>query len=129
MHRRLVILVLALSLAGLGPVPLSACALSSPHVAECATPASQSHCDHMNMDDGGGTKVTAAQDTSCCSLANAPVSTRGQKAPDRVSLAVSALVVLRASLNLPVLEQHKVVEIEQDISPPPLQPLLCTFLI
>src|SRR5215472_10834737 len=65
--RRSFIFVLALSLVGLGPVPLSACAIFSSKIAECATPQTKSRCDQMNMDESIP-KVAAAPNASCCSV-------------------------------------------------------------
>src|SRR2546422_6954026 len=39
------------SLVGLGTGPLSACALLTSQLAECATPQTQPQCDQMNMDE------------------------------------------------------------------------------
>ena len=129
MVRRAAIFVLIVTLVGLGPVPLSACALSSSKLAECATPATESHCDRMNMNDGSGTKVAALPNGSCCSFSNAPVSTRGQKAPEQVSLPAARILSASVISPLPRVERVRATEIETDTSPPSLQPLLCTFLI
>ena len=129
MVRRAAIFVLAVTLIGLGPVPLSACALSSAKPAECATPATQSHCDGMKMADDGRTKVAALPNSSCCGFSNAPVLTRGQKTPEQAGLYASSIPVMPAIPELPTLEESTVAEIEIDTSPPHLQSLLCTFLI
>ena len=129
MVRRAAIFVLTVTLIGLGPVPLSACALSSSRLTECATPATQSHCDGMKMDEDGATKVAALPNGFCCSFSNAPVSTRGQKSPAPVLLTASPILAVSVTLQVPRAEQDRSTEIEYDIPPPPLQPLLCTFLI
>jgi hypothetical protein len=81
----------------------------------------------MNMDEGI-TKVAAASSSSCCSLSNAPVPTTRQKASD-FSAAVAPIAVLGIAWKLPRTKEQRPAEIEQDFSPPPLQSLLCTFLI
>jgi ABC-type lipoprotein release transport system permease subunit len=58
--RRILSLVIVLGLAGLGPVPLSACALFSAQLAECATPKTQSRCNQMNMDESGAQLLAAS---------------------------------------------------------------------
>src|SRR6266852_9308993 len=83
--RRSLIFSLALSLVGLGPVPLSACALLTSKLAECATPKAQSRCDQMNMGESG-TQLVAALDTSCCFLSRAPIPQLQHKVSD-LSLA------------------------------------------
>jgi hypothetical protein len=114
-------------MAGLGPVPLSACAIFSSKMAECATPQTQSQCDQMNMDEGI-TEVAAAPNGSCCSLTNAPVPATRHKAFE-FSVATGPIVVLDAASKVPHTKHQRPVQIEHTLSPPPLQALLCTFLI
>jgi hypothetical protein len=123
--RRSLIFALALSLIGLGPVPLSACALLSSKLAECATPRTQSHCDQMNMDESG-TQLVAASDTSCCFISKAPIPQLQGKASD---LSLVVLAVLDPTGDTPRIQRLLPVLIVQDISPPTIQSLLCTFLI
>ncbi len=124
--RRSLIFGLALSLAGLGTGSLSACALLTSQLAECATPQTRSQCDQMNMDESG-TQLVAAPDTSCCLVSKAPIPQLQSKAAD-LSLAAPDSVLdpagdtLRIQRLLPVL-------IVQELSPPSVQSLLCTFLI
>src|SRR2546426_12246744 len=89
--RRSLIFGLALSLVGLGTGPLSACALLTSQLAECATPQTQPQCAQMNMDESG-TPLAAAPDTSCCLASKAPIPPLQSKATD-LSLA-AALPVL-----------------------------------
>ena len=124
--RRSLILALALSLVGPGPVPLSACALLSSKMAECATPESQSRCNHMNMDESG-TRLVAASDASCCLISKAPIPQLQYKASD-LSLA-TPVVVIDPTADAPRSQPLLPAEIVQDLSPPPLRSLLCTFLI
>jgi hypothetical protein len=124
--RRSLIFALALSLVGLGPVSLSACALRTSKLAECATPKTQSRCDQMNLDESG-TQVVTASDTSCCSISNAPVPQSQNKASG-LSLA-AAIAVLDPTGDTPNIQRLSPVLIVHDLSPPSLQSLLCTFLI
>lgn len=115
-------------MAGLGLGPLSACAIFSSRMAECATPQTQSQCDQMNMDEGTA-KVAAAPNGSCCSLSNAPVPATLHKAFE-LSVAMPSMVVLGVVSNIPRATELRQAEIERAaVSPPPLQSLLCTFLV
>ena len=124
--RRLLTLALSLSLTGVGPLPLSLCAIFSSKLAECATPKTPSPCDTMNMGDNG-TSLTAPNGP-CCSLDNAPVAAR-QHQFSQPSLTTSAVVMVSSAWMLPRIERTWPTEIERYISPPPLESLLCTFLI
>jgi len=124
--RRALIFGLALSLVGLGPVPLSACALLNLKPAECATPKTQSQCDQMKMDETG-TQLVAASDVSCCLVSRAPIQQSQQKGPG-FSLAVP-IAVSDPTSDTPRIHHLSPVHIVPDPSPPSLQPLLCTFLI
>jgi fermentation-respiration switch protein FrsA (DUF1100 family) len=124
--RRSLIFALALSLVGLGPAPLSACALLSWKLAECATPQTQPQCDQMNMDESG-TQLVAALDTSCCFISKAPIPQLQYKASD-VSVA-APIAVLDPTGDTRRIQRLLPVRIVQDLSPPTLQSLLCTFLI
>jgi len=124
--RRSVIFVLALSLVGLGPVPLSACAVLSSKLAECATPKTQSQCDQMNMDESG-TQFVAAPGTSCCVASKAPIPRLQYRASD-LSLVVP-IAILDPTGDSPRIQRLPSVLVVQDLSPPSVQSLLCTFLI
>jgi hypothetical protein len=124
--RRALIFGLALSLVGLGTGPLSACALLTSQLAECATPQTQPQCDQMNMDESG-TQVVAAPDTSCCLVSKAPIPQLQSKAAD-LSLAAPVPVLDPAGDTLRIQRLPPVFIIE-DLSPPSVQSLLCTFLI
>src|SRR6266571_1324842 len=115
--RRSLIFGLALSPVGLGTGPLSACALLTSQLAECATPQTQPQCDQMNMDESG-TQLVAAPDTSCCLVS---------KAPD-LSPAAPVPVLDPAGDTLRIQRLQPVLIVE-DLSPPSVQSLLCTFLI
>lgn len=124
--KRLLIFVLALSLAGLGSVPLSACALFNSPLTECATPQTQSQCDHMNMEESG-IRLSSASAASCCDLSKAPVpQAKHEKLGVPLALRVAAV---NFSYSIPVVDPVPFVSLAKDISPPPEQSRLCTFLI
>jgi hypothetical protein len=125
--RRSLIFALALSLVGLGPASLSACALLSSKLTECATPKTQSQCDQMHMQECG-TKFAAATDTPCCFTSNAPLLESQYKASD-LSLTASPETVPDPMGDAPRVQQLPPVLLVQDFSPPQLQSLFCTFLI
>lgn len=124
--RRILTAALALSLIGLGPVPLSACALFSSKLAECATPQTDSQCSKMNTEESGP-HFAAAQDQSCC-LAKAPLPLTQYKAS-----ALSVLAGPPAVLDLVTTGRRsrdaRPAPSNRDLSPPRIQSLLCTFLI
>jgi len=124
--RRLLIFGLALSFVGVGAVPLSACALLTWKLAECATPKTESRCDQMNMAESG-IQLVAASDTSCCIVSRAPIPQFQYKASDP-SLA-ARIEVLDPTGDTPRIQQLPPVLNVQDLSPPSVQSLLCTFLI
>jgi hypothetical protein len=124
--RRSLIFALALGLVGVGPVPLSACALLSSKLAECATPKTQFQCAQMNMAERG-TQLVAASDPSCCFISKAPIPQLQYQASD-LSLA-APIAVLDPTGDTPRMQLLPPVLVVQDHSPPALQSLLCIFLI
>lgn len=127
MVRRALIFVLGLSLAGLGQLPLSACAFFSSRLAECATPKTQSRCENMEMQESG-IRLAASPDTSCCFTSNAPLSEQQYKASN-LTLTVSTQTVPDPLDDIPRVRQLPPVLLVQNFSPPAFQSLLCTFLI
>ncbi len=125
--RRLLILGLALGLVGMGPVPLSACALLTSQMAECKTPDTQPACDKMDM-GGNGPQLNAASEASCCFVSKAPVPEAQQKTGD-YSPAISIASLELSDGDLPSSQRTAPVSIAQDFSPPSFSSLLCTFLI
>lgn len=124
MLRTLAIIVI-LSLLGLGPVPLSACALMSAKSAECSAPQTQSLCENM-ASPGENFHFAAPWNASCCRT-QAPVPVSKYDSP--ASAVDIAAARSPASLHSPI---HTAVfpEFEfLDTSPPNLQSVLCTFLI
>jgi len=125
--RRALIFGLALSLVGLVPVPVSACALFSARPAECATPQTESQCDQMNA-DASGPQLAAAPSTSCCVVSRAPLP-ESQTKPTEFSLSPTHAVLPDRTWDLPGSDNEGLPDVARDVSPPSLQPLLCTFLI
>ena len=107
-------------------MPLSACALVSSKMAECATPKTESRCDQMNMGECG-IQLVAASETSCCVISKAPIP-QLQPKESGISLAAPFAVLDRTGDTLRI-QQLPPVLIAQDVSPPSVQSLLCTFLI
>jgi hypothetical protein len=125
--RRLFILVMAVTLAGLGQVPLSASALFSSDRIGCISPKIQFDCDDMNMDTSG-TQLAPAENTSCCFVSGLPAQ--------ELQFVVSASSFASAPTATPVSagDTPRVRIVPQDVprhnfSPPASQSRLCTFLI
>ena|ERR1700693_2261175 len=124
--RRILIFGLALSIVGLGPVPLSACALFTSKLVECATPKTQSQCDQMNMEESG-TQLVAGSDTSCCFISKEPIP-QSQYKESGLALA-TPFTALDPMGDIPRVQRVPSVLTVRDLSPPSLQARLCTFLI
>jgi hypothetical protein len=125
--RRMLIFAIALGLIGLGPVPLSACALFYSQPAECATPQNHSLCERMEMDQSNGPSV-AASSKACCLISEAPLP-EAQYSSGNLSLAATPLIEYQAIREIPRTGNTQLGLLLQDLSPPPLQSVLCTFLI
>jgi len=127
--RRALILGLVACLVGIGPVPLSACALLSSSMAECTTPQTQSQCDRMSMMDldESGNNLVAAPDRSCC-LASAPLPVSQFKSSGPSLETIPLVVSVQMGTAPCVREVHSTIFVQAP-SPPRTQSLLCTFLI
>ena len=124
--RRLLILGLALSVVTAGLVPLSACALFSSKMGECAEVTAQSPCDQM-YPHGAGTQLSRGSDKSCCVASQAPLPElqfKGVEAGPAVTIAL-----LQGTLAVPSARPYRTFLAVENASPPSLQSLLCTFLI
>jgi hypothetical protein len=125
--RRWFILVMAVTLGGLGQVPLSASALFSSNRVGCTSPKIRVHCDKMNM-DAGNSQLAAPEDTSCCFVSGSPA----QELQFVVSTSPSATTPAATSVSAgdsplvwtapPDIPWH-------NFSPPASLSRLCTFLI
>lgn len=125
--RKAIILVIALGMAGVGSAPLTACALFSSPLTECVTPKTESRCGQMEMDETAVSSV-APQDASCCTITQAPLP-EAQSIASGVSLGAVTSLSLGFPGSLSPAQGAPRSEVVPDLSPPPLQSLLCTFLI
>ena len=124
--RRVLILGLALSVIAAGVVPLSACALFSSKMAECAEARAQSPCDQMRPHSSEAQSFKDAN-KSCCVISQAPLPELQFKA-----MAVGPAITIEVSqqiLAVPSATPYNSVLFIANSSPPSSQSLLCTFLI
>ena len=129
MMRRIFSLVVALGLAGLGPLPISACALAHSQQGECAAPQTKTQCERMAMEQAEKPTVTFSNASkSCCVISEAPLP-EAQTGTGSFSAAAAPAVGLDAIIATQPAENAPYRDVKQDLSPPPLQSLLCTFLI
>jgi len=124
--RRAFILGLAVTVIAAGLMPLSACALLTSKMAECADSSVQSPCDQMHPQPSAPQSFKNSS-KSCCVAAQAPLPELQFKAvvagPSlTTSVTPQILAVPGAALYSPLL-------LLADTSPPATQSLLCTFLI
>jgi hypothetical protein len=124
--RRSLIFALALSLAGLGAMPISECAFLTSILAECATPQTQSQCDNMNLNNSDA-PVLKASESSCCILSGAPIPQSQHKTFE--FSAELATVGLDRPIDSPRTQPLPPFSVVQNPSPPSFQSLHCTFLI
>jgi len=125
---RLFILALALSLTGVGQLPVSACAIAHSRASECMTPQTKTDCERMEMDqqEEPSAKVSAGSKT-CCVASEAPAPEAQTWSGSFSAVAVPALVSNIFVATQPFEPSWSRVA-SLDCSPP-LQSVLCTFLI
>ena len=122
------IYALALGLVVAGPNSLPLCALLSPIAGDCTAPETQSQCDKMAMGEHRAPAAVTSRSDSCCAISQAPLpepKTEVSKTTVKLELApafTSATQVLNS-------EKVRPRNVLQELSPPPLRSLLCTFLI
>lgn len=127
MLRSSLILALALSLAGLGVAPDVLCAdvCSANAQCRCCRDMDMPAAMHMRQSDSKG---PVAKCDMACTFLRAPIQTSQQ---DGAGLVIPQVAV--QAVHAPVLAVLTSADLApplvQDISPPPLQSLLCTFLI
>jgi hypothetical protein len=125
--RRLFILVLAVMVAGLGVVPVSASSFFSSNRIGCTPPQMAIHCDGMNMATGSA-RMAAGEKTSCCFISGLPaqdspfVITAPTVAPPPAATPVSARDIPRVRAVPADILRH-------DFSPPASPSRLSVFLI
>jgi hypothetical protein len=124
--RRAFILGLAFSILAAGLMPLSACALLTSKMAECAEATAQSPCDRMHPQSSGAQSFQNSS-KSCCIISQAPLPELQFKelaiGPALATDIIPRLfAVSTAALYNPLL-------VLASPSPPASLSLLCTFLI
>jgi len=80
----------------------------------------------MDMHDRD-TKLAAVPDPSCC-YSKAPLPDSQFKTTE-LSLPATPLAVADTMWHLPRMQEKRSADVVQDLSPPSLQSLLCSFLI
>ncbi len=127
--RRILSLLVALGLTGIGSLPVSACALVNSQASECAAPQTKTDCERMGMDEAEKPPVTVSNASkTCCAIAQAPL-------PEAQTWPGSFVVADSPALTSGVVDATQSREsawsrdIARNSSPPPLQSFLCTFLI
>ena len=125
--RRMFSFVLAVMLAGLGVVPVSAFSFLSPDRIGCTSLKMSLHCDGMDMGDEGA-RMAAPEKATCCFISGLP----SQQSP----FVVSAPVVAPAPTATPVparsISRVRAIPAEilsHDFSPPASPSRLSVFLI
>jgi hypothetical protein len=127
--RRILSLLIALGLAGLAPLPVSACALLHSHASECAGPQTATDCERMGMQQAEETSVKVSSgNKSCCIISQAPLPEAQEWAGDFAVAAPPAFASITIVAMNPVVRAWPP-DTAWDSSPPPRQSLLCTFLI
>lgn len=126
--RRLLILGIALSVFAAGLVPLSACAMLSSGVAECAQAMTQSPCDHMRSHKGGA-QLSSGSDKSCCTTSQAPLPEVQYKTAEVSPAATLVMVTVNMPAVPPIRPSSTPQAVVEKPSPPSFQSLLCIFLI
>jgi hypothetical protein len=124
--RRVFVLGLAISVFAAGLMPLSACALLSSKMAECAETTTQSPCDQMYTHSAGA-EFSGGSDKSCCLTSQAPLPELQFKGIE-VGLAV-VIAVSQNTLPVRAATPYSTFLLVENPSPPSFQSLLCTFLI
>ena len=127
--RRILSLLIAFGLAGLGSVPVSACALVHSQTSECASPQTRTKCGHMGMGQTEKPSVSVSHSSkSCCSISEAP-QPQAQTWAGSFAVAAPPTLASHVAAAPAPLERTWPPDISWDSSPPPRQSLLCTFLI
>lgn len=125
--KRLLICVIVLGLTIMAPGAVSLCALASSLATDCASSQTQSQCDQMDMATPSGPALTG-QTSSCCTMSRAPLP-ESKDAPIIPSLQEEPVTISVLAVEVVHFENGRFENASHETSPPPLQPLLCTFLI
>jgi hypothetical protein len=125
--RRLLICVLVLGLTVMAASPLSLCAMFSSLAGDCATPQTQARCHQMET-DSESSQTLSTPSSSCCLVAQNPVPEPKVEATRTFPYRQPANVIALAA-HVVSAARARFAGVMQDLAPPSLQPLLCTFLI
>ena len=127
--RRVLSLLVALGLAGLGPLPVSACALLHSQANECEIPQTMVDCERMGMEQAEKPPVTVSNaGQSCCAISNAP-SPVAQTWAGSFAVARTPALASNIMFATPPVASTWSPGFPQTSSPRLAQSLLCTFLI
>jgi hypothetical protein len=110
-----------------GANPLSFCAIVSSALSDCASSETRSQCDKMDMGEHPASAV-APRSSFCCVISQAPLpESKTEVSKTTVKLELAAALTLGTD----VVHSEKLSppSVPQELSPPPLRSLLCTFLI
>ena len=124
--RRAFILGLAVTVIAAGLMPLSACALLTSKMAECAEAAAQSPCDRMHPQSSGAQSFQNSS-KSCCIVSQAPLPELQFKAL-AIGPAIATDIIPRL-FAVPTAALCNPLQVLASPSPPASLSLLCTFLI
>ena len=110
-----------------GANPLSLCAMVSSTVSDCVSPETRPQCDQMGMGEHPVSTVTS-RSIACCAVSQAPLpESKTEASKNTVKLESAAALTSATDAAKP--EHVRIPSVPQELSPPPLRSLLCTFLI
>ena len=125
--RKLLILVMAVSLAGLGQISLSTFALFSSNRIGCAVSKIRSNCDEMDMSTSSP-QLAAPEDTSCCFVSRLPDG-ESHFVISNTAFSVAYSPTVISVDDVPPVRNSPTNILRHDYSPPASQSRLCIFLI
>ena len=131
--RRAIIFAIVLSMAVLAPMPVPACALFSPQIAECEAAQTQRQCDGMDMqmdvqDDVSHFSPFCQPTLTCCIVSQIPRPESQYKLAKTLVPVARTRTTADTGSHLFLTESIPVFK-WQNLSSPTIQSLLCTFLI
>ena len=128
--RRAIIFAIVVSMAALATTPVPACELFSSQVAECKAAHTQMQCDGMDMQMNVHDDVphlSSCQNT-CCIISQV-LRPEAQNKSDETFVLIARVSADAGANTLFILKESIPVFQWEQISPPRMQSLLCTFLI
>ena len=129
--RRAIIFAIVVSMAALATTPVPACELFSSQVAECEPAQSQMQCEGMDMQTDVHDDVPHLSppcQNTCCIISQI-LRPEAQNKSDE-SLVLIARVSANAGANTLFIPKESIPVFQcEEILPPKIQSLLCTFLI